>query len=380
MKKQRGLQTDLPALIFGVMGIAILIVLLGKNFHTRYVELTENEKLYYQLLNEKENVNSDISNIENQLLKEKEKSSDLKKEITKKEKEIKSIKKKYKESIQAIEKEKENHDKEIKGLKDELNDVNKKNEWLSKKISDLEKELSKLKSISASEKTNTNKKETDKTNTSSSKKIAYLTFDDGPSNNTSEILDILSEHDIKATFFPIGKNSKSEKELYKRIVDEGHTLGNHTYSHNYKYIYETTDNLKEDLLKLENHLTSITGVSPNVIRFPGGSKNTVSHKYGGEEIMQEIVNMTTDMGYVHFDWNIDSTDATKEKQDKDIIVKTVLDSAKNKTNAIILFHDSSSKTTTVSALEEIIIGLKEQGFSFEKITTETKAVQFTKPQ
>lgn len=208
------------------------------------------------------------------------------------------------------------------------------------------------------------------------KKVVYLTFDDGPSANTEQILDILKQYNIKATFFVIG-NAKN-KELYKRIVREGHSIGNHTFSHNYKNIYSSVEAFMEDFEKLNAFLEEITGVQPSIVRFPGGSNNQVSHKYGGEEIMKEIVKTVANEGYQYFDWNVSSLDAEKVTQDKEVIVNAVLEGAKDKTNAIVLMHDSAPKTTTVEALPEIIEGLKKQGFTFKTLDKDSYAPHFLK--
>lgn len=207
-------------------------------------------------------------------------------------------------------------------------------------------------------------------------KTAYLTFDDGPSANTEQILDTLKTYGIKATFFVNG--NASNKELYKRIIREGHVIGNHTYSHNYKSIYTTVEGFMEDFEKLNVFLEEVTGVRPTIARFPGGSNNQVSHKYGGEEIMKEIVRAVVDKGYQYFDWNVSSLDAEKVKQDKDIIVNAVLEGAKDETQAVILMHDSAPKTTTAEGLPEIIEGLIQQGFIFKTLDKDSYAPHFLK--
>lgn len=207
-------------------------------------------------------------------------------------------------------------------------------------------------------------------------KTAYLTFDDGPSANTEQILDTLKTYGIKATFFVNG--NASNKELYKRIIREGHVIGNHTYSHNYKSIYTTVEGFMEDFEKLNVFLEEVTGVRPTIARFPGGSNNQVSHKYGGEEIMKEIVRAVVDKGYQYFDWNVSSLDTEKVKQDKNIIVNAVLEGAKDKTQAVILMHDSAPKTTTAEGLPEIIEGLIQQGFIFKTLDEDSYAPHFLK--
>lgn len=210
------------------------------------------------------------------------------------------------------------------------------------------------------------------------KKIAYLTFDDGPSSNTSNILDILKSHNIKATFFVKGNDSKLGIEMYKRIVNEGHSIGNHTYSHEYSYIYSSKENFIKDFNKLEKLIKDVTGVEPNILRFPGGSNNTVSHNYGGTKIMRELVNYMNNNNLYYFDWNVDSTDASVAVQSKEKIVNNVLRESDYSNKVIILMHDSPAKITSVKALPEIIQGLKNKGFKFDTLSKDKFTVRFLK--
>jgi peptidoglycan/xylan/chitin deacetylase (PgdA/CDA1 family) len=132
----------------------------------------------------------------------------------------------------------------------------------------------------------------------------HLTFDDGPSSNTNRILDVLLEYDVKATFFVIGKTDANSLASYRRIVDEGHTLGMHSYSHRYHDIYQSLDSFIADLTKLQELLYTETGVWSRYYRFPGGSSNTVS----GVD-MQELIEYLTAQNINYFDWNIASGDA-----------------------------------------------------------------------
>ena len=105
----------------------------------------------------------------------------------------------------------------------------------------------------------------------------YLTFEDGPSDNTGEILDILAQYDVKATFFVVGKEDEESKALYQRIVDEGHTLGMHSYSNKYSQIYQSDEAFEEDFERLRDELHQVTGVNSIYYRFPGGSSNQISN-------------------------------------------------------------------------------------------------------
>ncbi|MCY6369725.1 polysaccharide deacetylase family protein [Clostridium ganghwense] len=207
-------------------------------------------------------------------------------------------------------------------------------------------------------------------------KVVYLTFDDGPSNNTLKILDILDRYNVKATFFVNGSSSKFSINTYKTIVSKGHSLGNHTYSHNYSEIYKNIEGFIKDFNKLQNHLNNSIGIQPKIARLPGGSNNTVSRKYGGKSIMRDISKYLIDNDYTYFDWNVDSTDASVKLQNKNKIITSVLNRSKNKSAAIVLMHDNSLKTTTVEALPEIIEGLIKQGFEFRPLSSAEYINQF----
>lgn len=208
-------------------------------------------------------------------------------------------------------------------------------------------------------------------------KIAYLTFDDGPSNHTKNILDTLDKYKIKATFFVNHKDGMDD--LYKEIINRGHVLANHTSSHNYKKVYNSKESFVEDVQKLDNELKRITGKEPSkILRFPGGSNNTISLNYNhGENFMKELAQHMTDLGYTFYDWNVDSMDAATFRQDKNVIVNRVLEDAKYVKHANILMHDLDPKDTTPEALPEIIEGLKAQGFIFESLSHESPKAQFT---
>lgn len=206
-------------------------------------------------------------------------------------------------------------------------------------------------------------------------KIAYLTFDDGPSDHTEKILDILDKYNIKATFFVIAHEGL--EDMYKEISDRGHVIANHTFSHEYNDVYNSVDNFKNEVEKLNDFVKNITGKEPShLLRYPGGSNNTVSYDAGGEGIMEEIIREMNNEGYEFFDWNVDSTDALVFRQDKDVIVNNVLTQSKGKPKINVLMHDTPVKTTTVEALPEVIEGLKKQGFIFNSLSKDSFKPQF----
>ena len=177
----------------------------------------------------------------------------------------------------------------------------------------------------------------------------YLTFDDGPSSNTNRILDILAEYDVKATFFVVGKEEEEYQALYKRIVDEGHTLAMHSYSHKYNEIYQSLESYSADLSKLQEFLYDTTGVWCRYCRFPGGSSNTVSRVD-----MHELIAYLDEQDMSYFDWNISSGDAMSSSISPEEIIRNCTAKLKNYDEAIILMHDASEKNSTVRALPELI--------------------------
>lgn len=191
------------------------------------------------------------------------------------------------------------------------------------------------------------------------KKIAYLTFDDGPSiNNTPKVLDILKQNNINATFFLIGKNAEANKDLVKREIEEGNVVGNHTYSHQLNY-KEGPENFVQDLDKCDQVIKSILGDNYNLklVRFPGGS-------FGPR--LAPFRDAATKAGYHYVNWN----DLTGDAEHNNVPVDSLLSEVKKYTNGdtvVILMHDAAAKTTTVQALPQVIEYLKLKGYSFDTL-------------
>ena len=200
--------------------------------------------------------------------------------------------------------------------------------------------------------------------------MIYLTFDDGPSSSiTPELLDILKEENVKATFFVLNHGSNLDY-LIKREYDEGHTVALHGSSHNYKQIYSSTDAFFNDLSIIQNKVESITGEKPMIIRFPGGSSNTVSRFNPGiMSILTKEVNMK---GYHYFDWNVGSGDAG-EAHTPDEVYNNVIKNLGNKNN-VVLMHDYAGNYKTLNAIKRIIRYGKNNGYTFERITMNTPEI------
>lgn len=209
----------------------------------------------------------------------------------------------------------------------------------------------------------------DYSNSVVSDKTIYLTFDDGPSFLTEQILDILQEKKVSATFFVIGSKINEYSNLIEREHNEGHTIAIHSDTHNYKYIYSSLDNYLNDFNSIRNKIHNITGTYPRITRLPGGTSNTISKKYK-KGIITDITVWLDNNDYYYFDWNIDSLDASG-KVSKEVILNSVINNLKTGDN-IVLMHDSSTKKTTVEALPIIIDYAKANGYTFARITKNTE--------
>lgn len=199
----------------------------------------------------------------------------------------------------------------------------------------------------------------------------YLTFDDGPSSNTDRILDILASYDVKATFFVVGKENEEYQSLYNRIVEEGHTLAMHSYSHKYNEIYQSVETYAADLKKLQRFLHETTGVWSHYCRFPGGSSNTVS-----EVDMHDLISYLQEEGITYFDWNVSSGDAANSYISPEDIVQNCTGKLENYHEAIILMHDASNKNSTVEALPALIETIQAmENTRILPITDDTEPIQ-----
>lgn len=204
--------------------------------------------------------------------------------------------------------------------------------------------------------------------------VIYLTFDDGPSDRTIEILDTLKQYGIKATFFVTGKSDEHSKAILRRIVEEGHTIGIHTYTHVYTDIYSSVEAYLEDFNQIYQLIEETTGVKTQIFRFPGGSINS----YNGQ-LYQELIAEMTRRGFVFYDWNISSGDAAG-KHTKESVLASVVQNTVGKKRGIVLMHDSKPMVDTAAALPAMIEELKAQGFYFEALTNQVEPIAFPYPK
>ena len=183
-------------------------------------------------------------------------------------------------------------------------------------------------------------------------KTVYLTFDDGPSARTDEILRVLAEKNVKATFFVIGQAEEENLDRMRRIVAEGHTIGMHSYTHDYNSVYSSVEGFLDEFYRIFCQIRDATGVTPTVFRFPGGSINGYDAGF-----YQEIISEMIRRGFVPYDWNVSSEDAaTNRTLPVETLVSNVADGSAGKERSFVLFHDSARKLHRRSPLRRSLTG------------------------
>ena len=194
-------------------------------------------------------------------------------------------------------------------------------------------------------------------------KTIYLTFDDGPSQYTSKLLDVLARYGVKATFF-VTNLDPDYQDMIGRAFREGHSIGVHTESHNYALLYQSRDAFFKDFRSMQDIVYAQTGSYTKLFRFPGGSSNTVSRNYC-YGIMSDLVKVMTDMGYVYFDWNVDSGDALGGAKSAYEVLNNTAAECSEHTVCVVLQHDS--KGFSVDAVANIINWGRNHGYTFKAL-------------
>ena len=194
-------------------------------------------------------------------------------------------------------------------------------------------------------------------------KRAFLTFDDGPSTNTKDILDLLLQRNIKATFFVLGTQVERMPETVKRIYEEGHYIANHGYSHVYSSIYSSPEAVLDEFNKcnqLVANAIQLPEYNSHLFRFPGGY-------YGGKyaEIKKQANEILKQNNIAHVDWNALTGDSEKQNPTKEYLMNNLQKTTQGKNSIVILMHDSQAKKVTVETLPEVIDYLQQQGYEFE---------------
>ena len=253
-------------------------------------------------------------------------------------------------------------EEKIENYKETINVLKEKSEQLDKEIAEKksekeesEAELNRIMSMTVYQK----------------KPTAFLTFDDGPNNNTDAILDILKENNIKATFFIIAnqlEGNKKEQDRLKRIAEEGHTIATHSYSHDYSKIYSSKEAFFEDIDKSAAIIEEVCGIKPTMIRLPGGTASAKGFckKYGTDTLFKEIMEELQARGFTNSDWNIDTRDWSQDSSVNSIVSSVSSGaSARLKSQyktALVLMHN---KQKTVDSLQQSITALQNLGYTFE---------------
>lgn len=193
-------------------------------------------------------------------------------------------------------------------------------------------------------------------------KVCFLTFDDGPSEQTWKVLDILDEKGIKATFFVIGKYlTDKDLECLKEIASRGHTIGLHTFQHNYAKLYRSVNSFLDDYNQIYTLIEETTGVRPSIYRFPGGSYNSYLKK-----IRKELITEMDRRGFTFYDWNVSGEDAVGTPT-KSSIKKNVLRDVVKFRKPVILLHDGTTNELTTTVLSDIIDDIAAEGYEFSTL-------------
>lgn len=197
-------------------------------------------------------------------------------------------------------------------------------------------------------------------------RLVCLTFDDGPSPNTQPLLDILTQEKVPATFFVCAQEiNRDYLPLVRSIVQQGHQVAMHSASHQYAKIYQSPEAFWQDIKDLRQALEPYLSLGDLTwLRFPGGSTNTVSHKYGGSGIMKILKAQTEEKGWHWIDWNVCGEDATAAHPDADRILRNIQEDAKDLSTCVVLLHDTKATGQTVQALPQIIQWFREEGYTF----------------
>ncbi len=201
-------------------------------------------------------------------------------------------------------------------------------------------------------------------------KKVYLTFDDGPGPNTNKLLDILKKNGIKATFFVTGKTDDFSKEIYKRIVEEGHTLGMHSYSHVYEEIYASEKAFAQDLDKIYEYLYDVTGVYPKFYRFPGGSSVQDT-----SVPIEDLISILEERGITYLDWNVISPDIRDSSVGKVRMIKELMSDVQKYETSVVMFYDTQTQPMTIKTLTSFIKKLKKNQYEILPVDENTAPIR-----
>lgn len=203
---------------------------------------------------------------------------------------------------------------------------------------------------------------------SEEKKTVYLTFDDGPTVITNKLLDTLEKCNAKATFFVVGKEICEREDLLKRIQKEGHSIGLHTYSHNFKEIYSSDDIFINEMLDTQKKVKEVTGITTNLIRFPGGS---------AKHLHSDMLKKLHENSLKVYDWNVSIEDGVNPHLSVSELVKNAKKYNPKDNRVILLMHCNSNNINTIKALPQIIDYYRSNGYEIKPITNLTPEYHYT---
>lgn len=200
-------------------------------------------------------------------------------------------------------------------------------------------------------------------------KIVCLTFDDGPSKNTTPILEILDREQVPATFFVCAQDANENyMPLVADIAAAGHQIALHSATHQYSKIYASTDAFWQDMKALRQALEPYVDVeSIDWLRFPGGSTNTVSHRYGGSDIMKKLKADAESRGFTYVDWNVCAEDSLGGHPSASTIYNNIIREVGDKNTCVVLMHDTNATKNTAAALPDVIRWFKNAGYRFDTV-------------
>ena len=204
--------------------------------------------------------------------------------------------------------------------------------------------------------------------------VIYLTFDDGPSSEvTPALLDVLEENEVQATFFILNYTDEM-LPILRREVKDGHTIAMHAWDHDYSKCYTEENAYFDGINQLKQKVYQDTGYTAFCFRFPGGSSNTISRRYNSGIMTRLTQQSDADPNWEYYDWNVDSTDASGNNRDADLLANSAIKELQKGQHNVILCHDTNSKTTTVEAVRKIIEYGRSNGYVFSGIRRDTPAV------
>ncbi|WP_280771188.1 polysaccharide deacetylase family protein [Salipaludibacillus daqingensis] len=344
-----------------VLALILLFSLISTSFWIGKASHTDDRTLMEKNLQESE---QELKRLEQDVLQSEEEIEQLKEDLQRSKKEIDEFEKQI-ASLEELEAENEHLKSRLDEKKAEISSLEESNTEKTEELDELQRQLNETSSNSSneSESNQSNHQFVNIPETDGSKKV-FLTFDDGPTTTTPDILDTLNEYDVNATFFTIGQRMEKHPEIAQRTYYDGNMILTHSYTHDYA-IYESFDRFYNDLELAEEAYENVLGFeAPKIIRFPGGSSNHSSFDYGGKQFMPRLTEDIKERGYHYIDWNVSSGDAGGLSKQPEAMLDQIKHSSRGKDLVVALFHDTAPNQATADILPKVIEFYKEEGYKF----------------